>query len=589
MGNCAMNMFKRTALAAALFLAVQQPVAAQWQTPNHSVPVGRGGGVQGFGNAVPGGAGVPLTSRGGSTDPAFGPASNAGIAPGAANTTKGSLDGAATSDIAIVACTFAYQITQWISGTGWRCGILPVLPSRAIAVTLNLSAFSVVQTLGYALPGDGGGAVFKNAATTPFIDTNVAAETITGGSGGTPGTYLGVAFPGGSGLGCGGSITINGGGAMSAVAFDLPCAGYTVGDVLTPFGTVGGVTGASFVVTSLAASMGSFTDAGNIHWQIVTDAEAHPNVRQFGCKLDWNGSDGSAANDLPCYISAVSFASYPFSSAGANINGTTIEVPKGNSFICGSNGMFAELTVPPGVTVNGSGNGLGGSGLRFCESNTTSHLVSLCGNLTTRGQIGCKLSNIAIFNSSSTLGASNLFAIYSSSGQQFPLIENIWIEPGLRGCIMYEKGTGGAANAIFLHYDCEGNPATTVPRILVAANVGSTQVEFTRGVIECSGQCTIANGAYGIALLGGNSIIDKLNMENINGGILVNNTLPTTIKNVTSGPNCSWIAQLTTANPNGKTLVENLTGGGCTQTISNAHSGGSSVTGDIVAQRVFSP
>ena len=39
-----MKMFRFTALAAALFLAVFQPavVEAQWQTPNHSVPVGRG-------------------------------------------------------------------------------------------------------------------------------------------------------------------------------------------------------------------------------------------------------------------------------------------------------------------------------------------------------------------------------------------------------------------------------------------------------------------------------------------------------------------------------------------------------------------
>lgn len=67
-----MNMFKRTALAAALFMAVCQPVAAQYQVPNHSVPVGRGAGVTGFGKVTPGTAGEPLLSGGATADPVYG-------------------------------------------------------------------------------------------------------------------------------------------------------------------------------------------------------------------------------------------------------------------------------------------------------------------------------------------------------------------------------------------------------------------------------------------------------------------------------------------------------------------------------------
>lgn len=66
-----MNLFKCTAVAAALFMAVLQPAAAQWQTPNHSVPMGRGVGVTGFGNAAPGSAGQPLVSNGPNADPSF--------------------------------------------------------------------------------------------------------------------------------------------------------------------------------------------------------------------------------------------------------------------------------------------------------------------------------------------------------------------------------------------------------------------------------------------------------------------------------------------------------------------------------------
>jgi len=63
---------------------------------------------------------------------------------------KGSTSGSATSDIALVSCSVAYRFTQWVTGTGWQCGISPVIPSRTIAATLNLSAFNAITTQGYA-------------------------------------------------------------------------------------------------------------------------------------------------------------------------------------------------------------------------------------------------------------------------------------------------------------------------------------------------------------------------------------------------------------------------------------------------------
>lgn len=56
------------AFMAAFFMAA--PVSAQWQVPDHSVPIGRGSGT-GFKNAAPGVAGTALTSTGASSDPAF--------------------------------------------------------------------------------------------------------------------------------------------------------------------------------------------------------------------------------------------------------------------------------------------------------------------------------------------------------------------------------------------------------------------------------------------------------------------------------------------------------------------------------------
>lgn len=72
-----MKIFRSVALSLAL---LSTPAVAQWQTPNHSTPIGRGAGVTGFGNAAPGAAGIPLTSNGPTVDPSYGPVSNAGMA-----------------------------------------------------------------------------------------------------------------------------------------------------------------------------------------------------------------------------------------------------------------------------------------------------------------------------------------------------------------------------------------------------------------------------------------------------------------------------------------------------------------------------
>lgn len=64
--------FLRTAIAA-LVLLITSPVTAQWQTPNHSVPTGRGAGVQGFGSvAQPSLPGLPFVSGGPSADSTWG-------------------------------------------------------------------------------------------------------------------------------------------------------------------------------------------------------------------------------------------------------------------------------------------------------------------------------------------------------------------------------------------------------------------------------------------------------------------------------------------------------------------------------------
>lgn len=457
-----------------------------------------------------------------------------------------------------------------------------VIPSRATATTLDLHLQSVVQTGGYAVGGDGGDAIFKNVGAAPFTDTNISTFTVVGGSGYVNGTYLNVGFGGGSGVGCGGAAVVSGG-AVISVNFDNPCTGYAVGDVLTALNSQLGGSGSGFsmTVTAITPALGSFIDSVGTHFQIVTGSGGFPNVRQFGAKQDYNGVDAAATNDLASFNSAIDFVYHPYSGSAANVNGGTLIVPRGASLLCG--GVFQTLFIPQGVQLRGAGV-LGGTTLKQCTAQGAgTHFVTLCGIFSFRGQIGCKISDLALISDGPSSGS--VAAIYSSVGQQFPLVERVWIQPGLRGCLYYEKGTGGAANAIFSDIDCEGDPASPNSRVVIAANVGSTQVKLTNWVIEASGVYT----GTGIAVLGGNVIIETVNFENINTAITVANILPTTIKNITSGPACTTIVSLTSGNPNGVTVVENLTGGGCTTTVSNNHSGGSNLTGNVMASRVFSP
>jgi hypothetical protein len=427
MGHRTMNLFRLTALAAALFMSVQ-PAGAQWQTPNHSVPIGRGGGVTGFGNAVPGTIGIPLTSNGATTDPSFAPARNAGIMPGAANTMKGSLDGATTADLPLVACAAAYQITQWVAGTGWQCGVSPTLSSRAVALTLNLAAFQAVQTLGYALPGDGGDAILRKVDPgTPFTDQFVAAASITAaGTGYINGVYQGVSLGGGTGLGCAGRVTVAGNVVTLIEISANYCPGYSLGDVLTPNNTnMGGSgSGAAYTVGSLSPLMGSFIDTGANRWHITTRGGTYPDVRQWGAKLNWNGSDVGVNNDRDAFRAAVSYVMYPFGSSAALVNGGTLMVPKGAALLCGGPAGGFTLVVPQGVILRGAGR-WGGTQIVQCEAEPqNTHFIAVCGIYTTRGQFGCAVEEMALRSQAPTT-ASNIAVIYSISGQQFPLVKNM--------------------------------------------------------------------------------------------------------------------------------------------------------------------
>lgn len=98
-----MKIINRLATAALLFvIGVASPAYAQYQVKKNAVPIGRGAGATGFSAASPPATvGLPFVGNGDVTDPSFQKVPNAGIAAGAANTVKGSLNGTDTTDISL--------------------------------------------------------------------------------------------------------------------------------------------------------------------------------------------------------------------------------------------------------------------------------------------------------------------------------------------------------------------------------------------------------------------------------------------------------------------------------------------------------
>lgn len=456
-----------------------------------------------------------------------------------------------------------------------------LVSSRSIAATLNLSAFSVVQTGGYTTAGDGGGATFQKT-TGAFQDSYITAGTIVGGSGYVNGTYY-VAFSGGTGTSCAVQAVVSGG-VVTTINFDIPCPSFTVGDVLTISNSQlgGSGSGFSYTVTTMSAAGASFTDAVGNKWQYVTDQNVSPNVRQFGAALNWAGNDATATNDAPAFYSAIAFASNQSSALAALVFGGTVNVPKGAALICGQflNAPTA-LMVPQSVTLRGAGS-YGGTSLHLCTAEASSnHFVTLCGIYTTRGQINCAIRDMSLTADPAGAVTNNVAMIYSSSGQQHnPLVSNMWIIHGLRGCIYYEKGIGGAAVAFFDHIECDTNASTISNNaVTVAANVGSTIVTFDHMVIECSGPCTANTG---LAALGGSVVVNDMHQEGMADPFTILTPNQASFRNITIGPSCQVVFTLGSGTPANGVLFENVNSGSCPNIIANGH--GSNYNIGIVKQ-----
>lgn len=514
---------------------------------------------------------------------AAGAVTNAKLAVGASNTVKGSVDGILTSDLAVTSCSAIYQFTQWIAGTGWSCGLSPVLPSRAVAAVLDLSAFGAIKTLGYADPGDGGGAIFRNRTTTPFRDSFVTAVSITGNgtSGCTNGTYRNVKPTGGTGTNLILRLTVSGNVVTAAAIDETGGNGYTAADALSTTVT-GCSTGVTLSVTTVSTPTCSFSDTASNHIQIVYDGSApYVNPKQCGAKFDYAGTDGTATNDFAAIQNAISYASdihSPTIDGGGSAGGKVV-LPPGNALICGG----VPINQPQGVGVEGVG--MWASTIKICAAwGSSANFWNICDPDTQASCFASYLRNFTIYAPFNLDGSSGVSAIYSNSIQQVNVIDRVAVYAGRRRCLTFETGYGGAALLGIDNFECTPGDTTTI-NVGMLINYGTTLVTMRNVHVETSGP----NNIFGLAITGGFVSLEGFHSEGITTPIFVN--IPTNnsfgmvmLQNLSGGVSCTDMVFKQGGSAASSLGVAQIVANGCTRTMNN---GGAGTTTNILQWTYF--
>lgn len=248
----------RIAVAVALLFAAT-PAFAQWQTPNYSVPIGKGSGYTGFDNVAPGVSGKPLVSTGPTSKPAFGNIANSGFAAGPADTYKGSLDGTTVVDVPRAPCTAVSQALRYTAGVGEVCGNVLNTTGFDMPINMGLSASAVGGALTVNVTqSNGSAATSSSPVLVPFRSTTATSGAVTWStissalsltvpSGATLGTSNGTSFRVWLFLGYNGGTPEIGVATCSNATSIFPCASWE-----------------SLLVTSTTISAGA-TSAGTLY------------------------------------------------------------------------------------------------------------------------------------------------------------------------------------------------------------------------------------------------------------------------------------------------------------------------------------
>lgn len=508
---------------------------------------------------------------------------NSNLSAGPANTVKGSLNGTSTTDIPI-------------------SSIVPVLPSRAVAQTLDLSAFSAVRTLGYYTPGDGGGGVFqKQPPGTSFIDQNLANTpcTIAGGSGYTNGTYYGTFLTGGSGTLAFAVVTVSGGAVTAVDVTYSPGNKYKVGDVLSATAASIGGTGSGFTCTvnAIVSAKASFNDAALTPnpWQYVVDSGSVPNTRQFGAKID------GTTDDFASIQSALFFANYSTSAAVGGVTGYwggKVLQPKGASRVCGT--TTVSLVVPQGVRFVGEGTYA--STLGVCSTFfAATHFIELCNPNWHFACFDARVEAMVLAVDRAQSANANIAMVHSNNVQHTGGLVQVYILAGNRTCFFYQKGYGGASYVTAEDIECGYNGSNFGIRIgdstASGMNVSGTVFDMNKMVVGGASTAPLASQAA-FVIQGGLVQIRNSHSEQIPQGIVIDSqgasvaSTMVKISNYNAGTGsvpCTGTVQFNATNTIGNTIMEMIPGGSCTNVVTNGMTGGANLTTGIIQQTKFTP
>jgi microcystin-dependent protein len=461
-----------------------------------------------------------------------------------------------------------------------------VITSRTVAQTLDLSAYTTVETLGYASGGDGGGATFKKLSSGNFRDSFVSAVTISQpGVGCTNKQYFGNFPTGGNGTGLSGVATISGNILTSFVISGTGGNAYQIGDVLTVplndgvISPVACTTQPQVTVSAITTPTGSFTDFAGNKFQIAVDKGNYINARQFGAVLDWTnaGGDAGATNDQPKIQNALNFAAYGLGTIdGGGFAGQTVIVPRGTALVCGG------LMVPQGVTFTGVSTA--GTTLKECDTEASAQSFITLGDpfwhMTTFFEV---IKDMTLFGANHTISSSATM-IYSSSQQGKIAIDGVQIYPVYRSCVFTEIGWGGVGyfhvHDTYCVINYQVTPFGMALTMPAAVNVIDGATWFSSGGAWPGAAILVSTGTI-------NKIFDvhcELVTTCVQVSTTVGNTALTYIEGVDGGPSVTDLITRTVGSATNQIKAGMLNPNGATHTINN---GGAFTTGNVVADTVF--
>jgi hypothetical protein len=505
---------------------------------------------------------------------------------GAANTIFGTLNGTTKTNIAVPACATALQYT---AGVGFTCASASesaaVIPSRASAITLDLSSYTAVQTQGYATPGDGGGATFvKIGSGTQFKDSFITAGSLTSGGVTCPnGSYTGVQLVQGTGRGAYASVTVAG---TVVTAVTLTAAGnqYTVGDVLT--GGLGCGTDWTWTVSAVSTPLASFTDAAGNKWQYLVNGGSFVDPRAFGAKFDCTSvgltCDATATDDFASIQAALFFANYHGSSTLNSDTptgySTRVVLPFGSAKVCVSGTAFSTLVVPDSVVLEGQAKF--GSWLKQCDSDgAADYFVTLGWPQKTLACFGPQLRNMGLY--AGTGNANHEVAmIFTNCAQQGIAINDVAVYSIFRMCLRANTGWGGASDFTLNGLECNINYQAPNQTEIIEVNYNGATIKLHDIILESGSNISIRG--ISIINVGGTVNIQNFHAEQISLPIWFNAVSPSTVgvvaMGLTGGNGCSSLVTRVGGSVANRITLGTAVKAACTNTYDNA---GAATTTDV--------